>query len=251
MSLITKSGGNLSVLICSDYNFIFNWMSFSAWYSIRRNLPDAEIAVTISRNFSNVQLYNWAYRSGVKFFLHKNVGKENLLYLNKIYGVYVALKEKLINPPFLVVDADMMSVKNLSEHSLKILNKSEFATNRNGTIWYFADNYLEKIAGSINKMSSINHVDLKHLDLFSLKEVFGEPHIIEDLGNEAYESDLGTFAHYKDRCGNFFRKEFEKGFVHPPFRDQSALRTNNMTLAETKIFNLWLQMWTTFEVLSK
>ena len=246
---ITSTGKNLSILICSDYKFVFNWMSFAAWYSIKRNLPHSEIAVTCARDFSNVQLYNWAYRSGVKFFLHKNVNKQ-LPYLNKIYGVYIALKEELIKPPFLVIDADMMAVRNLSNYCLDILNKSVFATNKNGTVWYFNNNCLEKIVDTINKISE-SDLSNNNLDLINLNEVFGKPDIIDDLGNEAHESDMATFAHYKKRCGNFFRNEYEKGLVHPPFREQSALRTVDMTVTEKKVFDLWLQMWTTFEVLSK
>lgn len=251
MSLITSTGKNLSVLICSDYTFAFNWMSFAAWYSVRKNLPEADIAVTSARNFANIQLYNWAYRSGVKFFLHKNVGKNSFPYLNKIYGVYVALKEELVKPPVIVIDADMMAIREFSNNSLNILNNNKYVTNKKGTIWYFGDNCLEKITETINKISTVNCFDLDHLDLSALNQVFGEPVVADDLGNDTYESDVTTFTHYKERCGNFFRKEYEKGLVHPPFKNQTALRTVDMTVSEKKVFSLWLQMWNTFEALSK
>ena len=37
---ITESGNGLSILICSTYNYFNNWMAFSNWYSIRKNLPE-------------------------------------------------------------------------------------------------------------------------------------------------------------------------------------------------------------------
>lgn len=97
----------LDVLICSDYGFMFNWMSFAAWYSIRKNLPTANVALLSARSGFNMQLYNWANKANVKFFLHRDIGKKNgLPYLNKIFSTYIAVKEGLVKQPFIVIDAD-------------------------------------------------------------------------------------------------------------------------------------------------
>jgi hypothetical protein len=251
---VSNTGKNLSVLICTDYTFIYNWMSFAAWYSVSKNLPDAKIAVVSSRNNMNLQLYKWANKVDVKFFLHKNVGlPNNIPYLNKIYGTYVAVKESLVDQPLLVLDSDMMCLRNLSNDNLEKLNSSSFATNHDGSMWYFNNHYLEKFSDAIHKVKELNGKSLcnDHLDFDALKEVFGEPLVVDDLCNEVYEPNVTSFTHYRQKCGNFFRKEYEKGLAYPPFVDQQALRTIDMTANERKVFSLWSQMHMSFEALSK
>lgn len=242
----------LNVLICSDYSFIFNWMSFAAWYSIRKNLPTADVALLSARSGFNMQLYNWANKASVKFFLHRDIGKKNgLPYLNKIFSTYIAVKEGLVKQPFIVIDADMMALRGLSDSVINSLANCKFATNKSpmGPIWYFNDQPLEKFTEVINRIKVIQKTD--HLDWAALLEVFGEPVVVDGLGNEVYEESLATFTHYKEKCGNFRRKDYEKGVVSPPFKDQMTLRTLEMSINERKVFNLWAQMWTAFEALSK
>lgn len=255
---ITQTGKNLNVLICTDYSFIFNWMSFAAWYSVSKNLPDAKIAIVCSRNNINLQLYRWVNKIDAKFFLHSNVGIGNgISYLNKIYGTYVAFKEELIEQPCLVLDADMMALRGLSQSICDKLNNCNFATNKSsvGPIWYFNNQPVEKIVEVINSMKSLHKIvddqGIQHLDWMALQEVCGNPVVIEDLCNEAHEPNATVFTHYRQKCGNFFRKEYEKGLAYPPFTDQLALRTIDMTVNERKVFSLWAQMHMTFEALSK
>jgi hypothetical protein len=259
---ITSTGKNLSVLVCSDYNFIFNWMSFAAWYSISKNLPDAKVAVVSSRNNINLQLYRWVNKIDAKFFLHTNVGKaNNLPYLNKLYSVYVALKEGLVEQPCLVLDADMMALRGLTPPVLDKLNSCDFATNQSklmppvGPMWYFNNQSLETIIGVINSLNSlrktVDEQGMRHLDLLALHKACGDPVVIEDLCNEVHEPNATVFTHYPQKCGNFFRKEYEKGLAYPPFTDQLTLRTIDMTVNERKVFSLWAQMHMTFEALSK
>jgi hypothetical protein len=187
--------------------------------------------------------------------MHPNVGKINgIPYLNKIYSVYIAMKKGLIDQPFLVLDADMMAIRGLSSNVVNKLNSCNFATNKSlmGPMWYFNNQSTEKIIEVINNIKSLIKTESKdHLDLLSLPKVLGEPVVIDDLCNEAYESNVTVFTHYRERCGNFFRKEYEKGLAYPPFTDQLTLRTIDMSVNERKVFSLWSQMHMSFEALSK
>jgi hypothetical protein len=199
-----------------------------------------------------MQLYNWVNKAGVKFFLHRDVGRKNgLPYLNKIFSTYIAVKEGLVKQPFIVIDADMMALRSLSELTVNSLSNCKFATNKfpMGPIWYFDDQPLEKFVEVINRIKDIQGIE--HLDWVALREVFGEPVVIEGLCNEVHEESLATFTHYREKCGNFRRKDYEKGVVSPPFKDQMTLRTLEMSINERKVFSLWAQMWTSFEALSK
>jgi hypothetical protein len=122
-------------------------------------------------------------------------------------------------------------------------------------MWYFNNQSLETIIGVINSLNSlrktVDEQGMRHLDLLALHKACGDPVVIEDLCNEVHEPNATVFTHYPQKCGNFFRKEYEKGLAYPPFTDQLTLRTIDMTVNERKVFSLWAQMHMTFEALSK
>ena len=47
--MVTSTGKGLNVLIRSEYSFSSNWMSFGSWYSVQKNLPDANVAIVCER----------------------------------------------------------------------------------------------------------------------------------------------------------------------------------------------------------
>jgi len=261
---ITESGNGLSILICSTYNYFNNWMAFSNWYSIRKNLPDAKVAITVGRP-SNVDncYYNWIYKcDDLRYMLHKNVGViSKIPYLNKIYGVYLALKEEIVKQPLVVLESDMMAIKGISEGLLPILNNCKFGTSKCtydlsfpgkpvGSIWYFNGQSLENIESIINNIDTKS--DVNHLDLLSLSRFFGNDiEILEDLGNDVKDQKLATFTHYSSGCGNFTKKDWEKGKTVPPFDITYILNTSDMTVNERKVLNLWSQMGNIWNVINK
>lgn len=252
---IDASGNGLSVLICTAYLHHFNWMTYSAWYSVNKYLPNAKIAITCSRS-TNIDsyLYYWIYKcSDLRYNLHKNVGGQfNLPYLNKIYGVYLALKEGLVKQPLVVLDADMMALRDISSHTLDRLNsvnfattacpyKLEFASKEVGPLWFFNRVPLEKIGKVIDTVGFFKGQD--HLDLLALSKVFGdEVETLNDLGNEVRDHEITTFTHYNDGCGNFTKKDWEKGKTVPPFNVSYALQSLNMSPNEKKVLANWGQM---------
>jgi hypothetical protein len=118
-----------------------------------------------------------------------------------------------------------------------------------GSLWYFNNQPLEKFVETINTIKKMDISD--HMDFLALNKVFGNPELIEDLCNETYETNATVFTHYRERCGNFSRREYEKGLAYPPFIDQLPLHASNMTVNERRVFSLWSKMHLAFETLSK
>lgn len=259
---INSSGDGLSVLICTAYLHHFNWMAYSAWYSVNKFLPKAKIAITCSRSVTiDSYLYHWVYKcSDLRYNLHKNIDK-NFPYLNKIYGVYIALKEGLVKQPLVVLDADMMALREISLSSVVKLNNSNFATIKCpydldfsgksvGPLWFFNHVSLEKIADVINTIGTFKGRD--HLDLLALSKVFGDDiEIVDDLGNEACDHEITTFTHYNNGCGNFTKKDWEKGKTVPPFNVCYALQSLNMSPNEKRILANWSQMANLWEAINQ
>lgn len=245
MPELDTSGRGLSILITSDYKHMYNWMAFASWYSIYKNLPEAKITI-VSGRASKIDhyLYHWVYKcADLRYHLHKNIS-EKFPYLNKIYGTYMALKKGLIKEPFIVIDADTMAVSDLLPSTIKLLKDVGFATSpyylNVGPIWYFRTNALEKIREAINIIGSLKG---EHLDLMALDKVFGkEVTVIEELGNEVEEKSMTTFVHYGKGCGNFIKKDWNKGKTSPPFHVAYALQSVDMSVNEKKVLSLWAQM---------
>lgn len=253
--LFSPDGDGLNVLICSSYNHYSNWMAFANWYSVYKYLPKAKVAIAVGRS-SRIDhyYYHWVYKcDNLNFHLHKNVGdKLGFPYLNKLYGVYVALKDGVIKPPFIVLDADMMAVNDFSTSLIDSLSKSDFATNvcpyqipftggRVGPIWYFNQSALEKVTEAINTLKTLKGRD--HLDLLALSKVYGNNVVVlDELGNEIDEGGTTTFTHYSKGCGNYTKKEWEKGKTLPPFNVAYALHSLDSTVNENKVLGLWSQM---------
>ena len=153
---LEAEGKGLSVLITSAYTHHYDWMAYSCWQSVYINLPHAKTALVVPRNKDFKSLfYRWVFRCiDLRFFLHKNVS-EQISYLNKIYGVYVALKRQLVKTPLLVLEADMVVTSDFLPQTVKSLKEVEFATNPDHSVWYFGKDPLEKIARSINMLGSL------------------------------------------------------------------------------------------------
>lgn len=247
-------GKGLNILICSEYQFQLNWMTFSAWYSVKKYFPEATIGVTVARPSKiDTYLFNWVYKLDVKYFMHKNVGSQTgVPYLNKLYGTYVALKEGILTQPLLVLEPDMMAVSSLSEKNLENLLNSKFTTSNSsfnlnfpgdpvGSVWGFNNVPLEKFEEAINSVTLFKNEN--HIDLLALSKVFkGETNVVKDLESDTQEDVISTFTHYRERCGNFVKKEWTKGKTLPPFGVSRSLVASNMTTNENRVVTLWGNM---------
>jgi hypothetical protein len=145
--------------------------------------------------------------------------------------------------------------------SKDILLKSKFSTSRCsydldfpnvpvGPIWGFNNVSLERIEEAIGNINSFKGED--HLDLLALSKTFGdETTVIEDLESETQEEVATTFTHYRERCGNFVKKDWEKGKTLPPFNVCKSINSSNMTANETKVVSMWATMANLYNVINQ
>lgn len=64
-----------SVIIRTKYSPFYEWMAFSSWYSITKNLPDIPVVLWCYPydKLVNYQLYLWTYKVNIKYHYSKNV----------------------------------------------------------------------------------------------------------------------------------------------------------------------------------
>jgi len=72
MNNISKTGDGLSILIDSTYSSHHNWMSLASWYSVKKNLPDAQVVVSVSRGMPDSELFGWTHRVRANYFQYSN-----------------------------------------------------------------------------------------------------------------------------------------------------------------------------------
>ena len=71
MSEISSTGDGLHVIIDCDYLPGYNWMSFSCWYSINKNLPDAQVMVAYQRAEPKWDLFHWTRKCKVRLLSYQ------------------------------------------------------------------------------------------------------------------------------------------------------------------------------------
>ena len=108
---ISELGKNLSIVIPCDYSFSHNWMSFICWYSISKNLPEANVIIVCNRKKMNYDLFSWTKRCKVKFFINKDTD---------LQGQISCVKKNDVQEPILVVDPDTVCIRDLDECKINV-----------------------------------------------------------------------------------------------------------------------------------
>jgi hypothetical protein len=78
---------DLSIIIECDSNFCDSWMCFASWYSLQKQLPSADIFISVSNSF----LFDWANKARVRFLRKKTKVKNNVI--KNIKPSVVAVRE--------------------------------------------------------------------------------------------------------------------------------------------------------------
>jgi hypothetical protein len=69
---ITPLGSGLTVLIKCEATGADNFLAFAAWYSLSKNLPDAEVVIACRRpEDMEMDVFPWVYRIRVPFFYYR------------------------------------------------------------------------------------------------------------------------------------------------------------------------------------
>lgn len=64
-------GEGINILVECEPNFTHDWAAFALWYSVKKNLPEAKVAIACHREPYDRQYFNWATRCSVKYFMYK------------------------------------------------------------------------------------------------------------------------------------------------------------------------------------
>ena len=67
MSRISPTGKGLNIVISCEYTPLHDWMTFASWYSIYKNLPDAEVGVFCKRTNIVGNLFEWKSKTKIPF----------------------------------------------------------------------------------------------------------------------------------------------------------------------------------------
>ena len=242
----SSTGNRLNILISSVYSLANDWQTFAAWYSIYRNLPDAEVQVMCARDLPTNPAFEWPYRCGVNFFQHKNVGKKiGCPYLNKLYASYIALKEDFVQQPLMVIDADVMAVRSFSKETLDSLNDPSVNYALSHPVWFFKELSLERAADTLNRYNE--HIEGDRPDSqkvrLMLRDVLGEPDAVPDLCCDVNMPGQCAFVHCNKVIGRYNKMEWERTRSFPPFSFTSEISKTGLNSAnERLVVKLWERM---------
>jgi len=228
-------------------------MAFASWFSIYQHLPDAEVSVLCSRNFTGSQLsFNWPYRCGIRFFQHENLGnKHNCPALNKLYATCIALKEGFVQEPLLVIDPDVMAVRSLSKDVLEQLNDPNITFGVCDPLWYFKSGDNERFVKALNTFGEFwnENKDDKQAVMKMMESVMGPPDMISQLCCKSETSEMGVFTRY-NKFGLFVKDEWIRSkTLQAPFAQVSEFVKNaDLSADELQVVKLWQQMRYTYQM---
>jgi len=141
MNDISLTGKGLTAIFKSKYSPIHNWMTYSAWYSMWKNLPDAEVIIMCERGIYSKQLMSWTQRIPVKFFS----------YCKDQDPVQIAKNNELILPNnhVMVFDEPCVVATDTFKDAKVVESKSDetgtFVSYRNGCGKFVVSRWIDKL----------------------------------------------------------------------------------------------------------
>ena len=149
--MVTSTGKGLNVLIRSEYSFSSNWMSFGSWYSVQKNLPDANVAIVCERvlgyddhrlwpaeveyNPENSGYFMWPDRVGVSVF---KCGVFDDFFIK----LFDRKNCNLFDLPLLILDKGVVVVDELSSSVLDCFNEENILSD--DFVMFLKDKSLKK-----------------------------------------------------------------------------------------------------------
>lgn len=208
--MIGNLGQCLSVLIITEVGR--DWETFATWYSIKKNLPESTISVACLRNSETpFQMYQWTKRLNiaVRYQNQFDPGDHEANWID-------CLEKSCLNKEVLVVAPLVMVISPPEPKDIEMLNNqnSIFGTNA----WFLREPNPRKMFN---------------------EHFFGKkPNVSSDFCIECTSSkQLSWIVSCKKGCGKWI--DNRKGC---PFSNASGLATNEMTINESRIIDLWRRM---------
>lgn len=190
--MASSTGQNLDILINAQVST--DWQTFAAWFSVKKNLPEATITLACMRNGETpFQLFQWAKRLNQKVLMYNRLPPEPndaeesyaLIRATGLWG-----KKVVVLKPYQMVIAPL------------------------------DDNYLPMLQG---EDTSIAHMWKEAKETTELSPLVG------------YTKGVGKWLHKSKGC---------------PFSNAGGLASDEMTVNEHRIIDLWKRMTTLFSSVS-
>lgn len=232
--MISDTGENLNVLIVSEASVPNEWMSYAAWYSFFKNAPDANVAISCQRTHKRIhQLMNWANRLKVNYEYHDKFSKDNKV-INRFHSVACALNRGLVKFPLLVIDAEVLLIRELEVGVLDQTKK--FARDNKDKVWFFGDFHpkdLESVFDeyATGKIDLIDSTDSDDRLLHGTKE------------------NVGFLITIEDGMGRFDTRTWIDKSKGCPFGKAFRFHKDEMLTNEKRVLELWGRMASLFKTI--
>lgn len=208
----TSLGENLNILILTEPTH--DWLAFSSWYSITKNLPHAKIAIVCVRNLEvGFQYFQWMKRLRVPHRFINPADRQPETILN---ALLLANTEGLIEDgrDTLVITSHVMTVQELGS----LPNTTCWAGHN--CLW------VPQASAAVVK----NLVDEYMLTDLKLSEV----HFIQEAKDASFPC---TFVSIHKGVGTWI--DTKKGC---PFSSAASVMAEDITVNELRIVELWRKM---------
>ena len=220
--MITESGNNLCVLITTETGQ--DWQTFATWYSIYKNLPNAKVAITCSRNSETpFQYFQWTKKLNIPTIKHNPFDEKNPI-SSRLDAIRKAIEESLVQGSILVIKPLIMMIDILDQKLLETFNsKSQIFDN---DVWFLKNpNIPDLLNGYLLEDDPIK-IDKNSL-CFEAKNL----------------DEIHPIVSYQKGCGKWI--DTLKGC---PFSNANGLMTADMTSSENRIVELWKKMCSLYSV---
>lgn len=212
--MVTELGKNLSIVIVTETGR--DWQTYATWYSMYKNLPDANLSVISFRNGETpFHMFQWAKRLKINLTHAKRDFEEDGI-IKLLEAAKIAKNKKWTGNRVLVIPDLTMALKTLDSKLVGQFSHDESLFSHNAI--FLKDSNIDQILNDLL-------LDAKTLD-------------ITEFCPEAKEIEtLSSIVSYRKGCGKWIHKL--KGC---PFSNAAGLVSSDMTVNEIRIIELWKRM---------
>ena len=220
--MITETGKNLNVLIITEMGQ--DWQTFTTWYSLYKNLPDAHVVIACLRNKETpFQHLQWTKRLQIRTFYQKQFSEDKQQ--SQFSVILEAVSHGFIKDTVLVIPHLTMAIDTLDPLLVNLINAKESLFWSDGDVWFMKGVTQPVIEDMLN-----------HCILDGVRT--GDTDCPGPLIKEAKETHiLAPLVSYRKGVGKWI--DSLKGC---PLSNASGLISEEMTVNENRIIELWRKM---------
>lgn len=148
---ISSTGKNLNIIMSCEHSLIHDWMTFSCWYSIKKNLPDSKFHISCLRTKNIGPFFMWARKFKIPFFQHSDKNKD----LQELFACNNAF----------IISPGMMAIYGFIEDSLgpsdvKDDEKTTFVSYLNGCGRFTMSEWVDRMSNPFSFVDKLYSDDL-------------------------------------------------------------------------------------------